>query len=99
MTCRSVLCGMAFLLIVVSGLTSADGNSRAGDWPQFRGPNRDDISTDTGLLKKWPKAGPPVEWQATGVGSGYSSVAVADGRVYTMGNKESVSHLFAVDGK
>src|SRR5262249_28354869 len=58
---------------------------------------RDDVSTDKGLLKEWPKEGPPLAWKATGVGGGYSSVSVAGGKVYTLGNKGRSTHLFALD--
>jgi outer membrane protein assembly factor BamB len=71
--------------------------ARAADWPQFRGPNRDDISQETGLLKSWPKDGPPLVWQAKELGSGYSSLSVAGDRVYTLGNKDKVSKVIALD--
>lgn len=58
----------------------------ADDWPQWRGPNRDGRSAETGLLSSWPDGGPPLAWQATGVGNGYSSVAVVGDRVYTLGD-------------
>jgi outer membrane protein assembly factor BamB len=58
---------------------------RADSWPGWQGPNRDNISPDTGLLKKWPEDGPPLKWKASGLGGGYSGVAVVDGKIYTMG--------------
>ncbi len=58
----------------------------AADWPQFRGPHRDGKSTETGLLKKWPQAGPRLIWSVEGLGAGYSSAAIADGLVYTTGS-------------
>jgi len=58
----------------------------AADWPRWRGPNLDGICTETGLLKEWPKAGPPLLWQVTGLGTGYSSVSIVDGKLYTMGD-------------
>ena len=77
----------------------------ANDWPQWRGPNRDGISTETGLLAAWPEGGPKVLWQEN-VGQGYSSVAVVGDRLYTMGNTEGfvktsdlVSCLDAKTGK
>ena len=57
----------------------------ATDWPQWRGPNRDGISTEQGLLKEWPKGGPPLAWRINGLGSGMSSVAIAGGRLFTQG--------------
>jgi len=68
----------------------------ANDWPQFRGPNRDDISKETGLLQSWPEEGPPRVWRIKGLGSGYSTVSVAGDRIYTLGNKDNVSKLFAL---
>jgi len=53
----------------------------AGDWPQFRGPDRDGTSRETGLLRAWPEGGPEVVW-STEVGQGYSSAAIHSGRVY-----------------
>src|SRR5688500_18841367 len=55
----------------------------AEDWPQWRGPNRDGISKETGILKTWPPAGPKVLWKAP-LGLGYSSITVSQGRVYTL---------------
>ena len=68
-------------------------------WPQFRGPNRDGLSSEKGLLPGWPSGGPPLAWKAPGVGRGFSSVAVAGGRVFTMGDKDGASHVFALDQK
>src|SRR3954463_9199567 len=76
--------------------------SKPGDWPQWRGPNRDGISTETGLLREWPEAGPKVLWQGDTVGVGYSSLAGQDGRIFTQGDIDGVEHfiaLNAVDGK
>jgi outer membrane protein assembly factor BamB len=67
------------------------------DWPQWRGPLRDDISTETGLLKQWPADGPPLAWKATGLGEGYSGVSVVGGRIYTMGDLGESSFLLALD--
>jgi outer membrane protein assembly factor BamB len=55
------------------------------DWPQWRGPDRTGVSAETGLLKTWPKEGPPKVWSVTGCGGGFSSVAVADGVIYGTG--------------
>ncbi len=57
----------------------------AADFSSFRGPKRDNISTDTGLLKSWPQGGPKLLWTSKGIGEGYSTVAVVGGRAYTMG--------------
>lgn len=57
----------------------------AGDWPCYRGPNHDGISTETDWSSDWAAAGPKVLWRAE-IGVGFSSIVVADGRAYTMGN-------------
>ena len=67
------------------------------DWPQFRGPNRDGKSTETGLLKKWPEGGPKLLWEVDGLGDGYSSAAIAKGMVYTTGMIEGKGFVFAFD--
>jgi outer membrane protein assembly factor BamB len=69
----------------------------AADWPQFRGPNRDGVSKEKGLLQSWPSDGPPLEWTAKGIGSGYSTVSVVGDRIYTLGNKANKSNLVALD--
>ncbi len=55
------------------------------DWPSWRGPNRDDISTETGLLKTWPEGGPVKLWTSKNAGLGYSGVSIANGVLFTMG--------------
>jgi outer membrane protein assembly factor BamB len=69
-------------------LLSIAGPSRGSDWPQWRGPNRDGLSPEVGLLKEWPATGPRVLWQVP-VGRGFSSLAVAEGRVCTMMQESS----------
>lgn len=73
----------------------------ARDWPQWRGPDRDGISTETGLLASWPEGGPKLLWQAEGFGKGMASVAVSGGRIYTLGLMKGKTHLVcasAADG-
>lgn len=77
----------------------AAAGALAADWPQWRGPNRDGISSETGLLEKWPDTGPPLAWKTGGLGAGYSSVAVARGRVYTQGQRGDTQHLIALDSE
>ena len=62
-----------------------------------RGPHRDNISTETGLLNQWPANGPKQVWQIKQLGEGYSSVAIAEGKLFTMGNLPSGEMLFAKD--
>ena len=64
-----------------------DRQAERADWPQWRGPHRDGISQETGLLDEWPADGPTLVWQIDDVGYGYSTPAVVGDRLYLMGNK------------
>jgi hypothetical protein len=64
-----------------------------GHWPQWRGPDRTNVSTEAGLLKEWPAGGPPLAWRADGLGDGVPSVAVAGGQVYVLGNRAELIRL------
>ena len=56
---------MLFHTLLCLALTAgAEETSRSNEWNQWRGPKRDGVSADTGLLSKWPKQGPPLVWQA-----------------------------------
>ncbi|OYW29959.1 MAG: hypothetical protein B7Z47_04205, partial [Chthoniobacter sp. 12-60-6] len=68
-----------------------------GDWPQWRGPNRDDVSKETGLLKKWPAGGPKRVWVSEEAGLGYSGFAVVGGKLYTMGLYDAEEKLICID--
>jgi outer membrane protein assembly factor BamB len=80
----AIACGM-FLV----SLASAQAASPEKDWPTFRGPKRTGNSPDTGLLAKWPEEGPELLWQTAGAGRGYSSLAIAGGKIYTLGDAPS----------
>jgi outer membrane protein assembly factor BamB len=67
------------------------------DWPQWRGPKRDGLSAERGLLKTWPKGGPPLAWTAKGAGEGYSSFSSANGRLYTLGARGNLEYVMAFD--
>ena len=69
----------------------------AAEWSQWRGANRDGISAETGLLKVWPAGGPPLVWQATGAGAGFSSFSASGGRLYTIGARDDVEYVMAFD--
>jgi outer membrane protein assembly factor BamB len=81
-------------LIVIA---AAAGAQTGGDWPQWRGPNRDAVSKETGLLTQWPAAGPPLVWRASGLGKGFSSISIAGGRIFTMGDLEGAQHVICLD--
>lgn len=71
----------------------------AADWPRWRGADFSDISTETGLLKKWPEGGPKKLWSTEEAGLGYSGYSVAKGVLYTMGLKEDMELLLAFDAE
>lgn len=63
---------------------TADGQ----DWPQFHGPNRDNLCRETGLNTDWNKKTPVLLWKLEGLGRGYSNVAITDGKIFTMGDRK-----------
>ena len=68
-----------------------------GHWPQWRGPDRDNLSTETGLLGKWPEGGPPLVRDIRGIGKGIAAVAVTGGRVFTLGYIGESEYVTALD--
>jgi len=79
--------GLFFLLALVA--CAGPAVAAAPDWPHFRGPHGDGICPETGLLSRWPEGGPTLLWKIEGLGKGYSSVSIVDGKLYTMGDLES----------
>ncbi len=69
----------------------------SGAWPQWRGPARDGISTETGLLSSWPAAGPPLVWKTRGLGEGFSSFSVSADRLFTQGQRDGIQYVIALD--
>ncbi|MBL9095223.1 MAG: PQQ-like beta-propeller repeat protein [Planctomycetaceae bacterium] len=69
----------------------------ADDWPGWRGPQRNGISREAGLLKSWPAEGPKLAWKATGLGEGFSTPSVVGRSLYTMGNRDGQELVLAVD--
>ncbi|HJO10123.1 MAG TPA: PQQ-binding-like beta-propeller repeat protein, partial [Verrucomicrobiota bacterium] len=72
---------------------------QAGDWPQWRGPDRDGISRETGLLQTWPSGGPKRVWLSRDIGLGYSAPVVANGMLFVLGTKDAAEQLFAKEVK
>jgi len=68
-------------------IAALDGLTQAANWAQWRGPERDGISAEKGLLKKWPSEGPKLVWQADDLGEGYSTPAIVGDRIYLLGNE------------
>ena len=70
---------------------------RADDWPQYRGPRRDDVSGEKGLLQQWPEGGPKLLWSYDNAGVGYSGPAVVGERYYTLGGRGDTEYLIALE--
>lgn len=88
---------MASMLIgSIPSVATADEN-----WLTFRGNQRTAVANETGLMTSWPEAGPPLLWQTNGLGRGYSSLSIDDGRIYTMGDSlkesDSAEYLLCID--
>jgi outer membrane protein assembly factor BamB len=83
--------------VALLALASQAMAQTAAIWPQWRGPNRDGISKETGLLKQWPAEGPPLVWKAAGAGRGYSSFSISDGKLFTMGLRGDREFVIAFD--
>lgn len=98
---RSFL-GLALLAPALALAAPAPSPRQRFDWPQWQGPERTTISREKGLLQDWPKGGPPLAWQVTGLGKGYSTPTIADGRIFSMGNRGKTEYVMAFaekDGK
>ncbi|MFO0824987.1 MAG: PQQ-binding-like beta-propeller repeat protein [Gemmataceae bacterium] len=68
----------------------------AEDWPQWRGPNQDAKCKETGLLKSWPKDGPPLVWTAKNLGVGWGTPSVADGKIFGIGTRAGKDGIWAL---
>ncbi len=91
-----------FLLCVMTGvclLTAAGSTLTAGDWPGFRGPNRNGVAYETGLLRKWGENGPPLLWKNSTVGNSMNGVAVVGNMTYTVGVKSGVECVFCIENR
>ena len=76
-------------------------NTSAQETAQWRGPDRDGTYNETGLMKKWPEAGPALLWHFEGLGEGHASASVTADRVYTAGIIDGIGYIycFDLDGK
>jgi outer membrane protein assembly factor BamB len=87
----------AWLAVSLAAALTTTAVAAEPSWPRFRGAGRDNLSTETGLLNRWPDGGPKLVWKARGVGHGYSTVAIAGGLIYTTGNVEGKTLISALD--
>jgi outer membrane protein assembly factor BamB len=88
---------MRTLLFWSASLCATALPAAAADWPQWRGPHRDGVAQETGLLKSWPKEGPPLLWTYANAGVGYSGPAIVGDRLFLMGGRDGTEYLFALD--
>ncbi len=93
---------MSVALFIATAAVFGGQTGAFSDWPQWRGPNRDGVSDESGLLSEWPESGPTRLWQALGLGAGYGSLAVAGERIYlqmSVGQQSAVASLDRSDGR
>ena len=99
----AAIAALCLCFSAVSVTRSANHGTSTSDWPQWRGPQRDGVSQESGLLRQWPKEGPKLLWQMNDIGDGYSTPAVVGNRIYLMSNRgmenEFVQALSTQDGK
>ena len=87
---------VASMVVRLSGIALL---SSAADWPQWRGPDRSEVSQETGLLKQWPEGGPKQVWLYREAGIGYAGFAVAAGTLYTSGARGDQEYAVAVNAE
>src|SRR5437899_1054364 len=85
------------LPVLAVGLCALAWPALAADWPQWGGPDRSNVSTETGLLKAWPQNGPPLVWTYADAGMGYSAPVIVGDRLYGAGARENQEVVYALD--
>jgi outer membrane protein assembly factor BamB len=100
---RKVLITSLTLGLLWTGSVQSQDRVKTGDWPEWRGPQRDGICSETGLLPQWPEGGPRLLWSARevnkgkNVGTGYASVVIAQGRIFTLGDRDKQGCVICLD--
>jgi outer membrane protein assembly factor BamB len=89
----AVIATFCAAMVIPHALAGDEG----GFWPEFRGPRRDGVSRETGLLPSWPQGGPALLWTATGIGDGFPTASIAGGMIYTVGNMDRQTLITALD--
>lgn len=92
LTCLGLIAATSSWTVVVG-----DAPATKNEWPSWRGPKRDAISTERGLLTEWSEEGPELLWTADDLGKGFSSIAISGGRIYTMGARKGGTFLICLD--
>jgi outer membrane protein assembly factor BamB len=85
------------LILLILNLSVAVFAGDNMNWPCFHGPRHDNLSAETGLLQAWPQDGPELLWTASDIGHGYSTVSIADGRIFTAGMLDKQTYVTAMD--
>ena len=93
----AAICVCAIGVMLAGQTPAAPVAPASSDWPQWRGPDRNGISKETGLLQEWPAAGPAQVWSLTGLGGGYGSLAISGNRVFVQGLRGSMTLVHAID--
>lgn len=84
-------------MTTISRRSALGALAAAADWPQFRGPGRDGVSPETGLLRRWSDGQPKLEWKIEGLGQGYGSLAVTGGKIYAQGALDGRSGVHCLE--
>jgi len=90
---------LRFMLLFVISVPAVAAAGDSAGWPCFHGPRRDNLSAETGLLQAWPDEGPKLLWTSSDIGHGYSTVAIAGGRIFTAGMINKQTYVTALDLK
>jgi len=102
MELRKVVKGYVAVLVFGLGLSAIGAGfysaAEAADWPNWRGPNHNGVSSETGWSVTWPEGGPKILWKKS-IGTGFASMAVSNGRVYALGNIDDKDILYCLDAE
>lgn len=88
---------VSLLVLALGSVVTLQAEEQPASWPRFHGPQGTNLSPETGLLRRWPEGGPRLLWTAQGIGDGFATVAIADGRIYTAGNRNNQTVITALD--
>ena len=86
-------------LIPLLGLFILFSFTKSSDYSHWRGPNRDGIYSEKGLIKDWPEGGPSLLWSFDGLGAGHSSVGIGEERLFSTGMPDTIGFLYSFDMK
>jgi outer membrane protein assembly factor BamB len=94
---RSFVVSNLIVMLLACPALCAETKSIEPNWPQWRGPKRDGVSTEKGLQHEWGADGPRLAWKASGLGGGFASVSVVAGMIFTMGDRNKEQFVEALD--